>query len=364
MAFAPSASIPTVEISGSPGERGETHGRAAADGIARFYDNWTRVARDAGIPVRDAEGFALGLLPESRRQAPDLVTEVEGIAAGAGLPFERVWLLNCFDELGGYALYAGINAGRACTTFAASGHSTTRGETLIGQSWDINAWYDPLLLRIAPGEDEPGAVIFTHPGVVGGTGINDRGIALVWNSLQARDARQGVPVPLLVRRGLQATKLSDAVTATLTPTRAIGFNFIIGSDFGAVNIEAAAARQHITYLGRHFAHANHYEAPELLALEGNPTYPGSSFVRGGRMRQLLDNAAGQIDLELCQDLLRDHANYPGSICAHDDEREYPYLTRAAVVYVPAKRAMYITDGPPCQAPFVEYQVEATTAVSV
>ena len=67
-------------------------------------------------------------------------------------------------------------------------------------------------------------------------------------------------------------------------------------------------------------------------LEGNPAYEGSSFVRAGRMKQLLDAAAGQIDLETCQELLRDHANYPGSICAHVDPPDYPSMTRAAVEF--------------------------------
>ncbi len=33
----------------------------------------------------------------------------------------------------------------------------------------------------------------------------------------------------------------------------------------------------MTYIGRHFAHANHCEAPELLADEGNPNLEGTSF---------------------------------------------------------------------------------------
>ena len=50
------------------------------------------------ISERDYLAFAMSNLPESRAHAPDLVEEVEGIVAGAGQPFERVWLLNNFDE--------------------------------------------------------------------------------------------------------------------------------------------------------------------------------------------------------------------------------------------------------------------------
>jgi len=34
------------------------------------------------------------------------------------------------------------------------------------------------------------------------------------------------------------------------------------------------------------------------------------------MNQLLDQTAGCLNHEKIQELLRDHANYPGSICAH------------------------------------------------
>ena len=80
-------SIPIVDLAGTPGERGLTHGRALADGIDRFYERWMLNASAGPRPIaeRDAVAFALGLLPESRSQSPDLVEEVEGIAEGAGL---------------------------------------------------------------------------------------------------------------------------------------------------------------------------------------------------------------------------------------------------------------------------------------
>lgn len=275
-------SIPVIKIAGSPYERGVQHGSALAGEIRAFYTHWIEAAGSGtrAITERDAQGFALGLLPESRAQAPELVTEVEGIAEGAGLPFEHLWTLNCFDELGGFHFYEEIRAGRACTTVGATGHSTTDGTTYIGQTWDIGEWYPSALLHIAPHDEMPEALVYTHPGVVGGNGINAHGIALVWNSLRPRDMRNGVPVPFLVRRALAAPKLNDAISAVLRPVRAIGFNFVLGASFGAVNIEATATRQHVTYIGRHLAHANHYEAPELLADEGNPALEGTSFAEG------------------------------------------------------------------------------------
>ena len=353
-----------VDIGGAPEERGEQHGRALSNQIGTLYDRWMSEASSGEKPIteRDALGYTLSQLPESRRQAPDLVAEVEGIAEGSGVPFEHVWHLNCFDEAGNYHLIQGLNLARACTSIAATGHSTVDGSTLVAQSWDLDDWYDSILLRIAPGHGEVGALMYTHPGIVGGTGINAFGVAQVWNSMHARDAHCGVPIPFLSRLALRAEKLSDAIPNVLRPVRAIGFNFVIGSEMGAVNIEATARDQRVTYIGRHFAHANHYADPALIPAEGNAVYNGSSFVRSGRMAQLLDQNAGHLDNATMQELLRDHANYPGSICAHPDLPAFGHLTRAAMIYQPAERALHVTDGPPCESAFVKHRVDVAVAV--
>jgi isopenicillin-N N-acyltransferase-like protein len=349
-------SLRIVAIGGSPGDRGEQHGRALGPLISHFYEQMIEWGSAGSRPFgeRDVLGQSLGLLAESRAQTPELVAEVEAIADSAGIAFEKVWLLNCFDQLGQYWYPP-----RACTTFAATGRSTVDGRTLSGQNWDMTMeWLPPILLRVAGDDAEGGALVFTHPGVVGGMGINGHGVSIVWNSMMARDTRLGVPVPFLIRRALSQSKLSGAITAVLRPVRAIGFNFVLASPDGAANVEATAQRQHVTYIGSHLAHGNHYEAPALVAYEADPSYGSSTFVRSGRMNQLLDESAGRIDVEVCKQMLRDHAHYPGSVCAHPDPPSAPTnLTLASMVVVPAERRLLITEGPPCQGEYLDFRVE-------
>jgi isopenicillin-N N-acyltransferase-like protein len=269
------------------------------------------------------------------------------------MPFECVWLLNCFDEIGGYWRYKDLAATKACTTFAATGRSTIDGRTIIGQNWDMgDSHYESVMLRIAPADDEIGGLVYTHPGIVGGMGMNRAGVSLVWNSLQASDAGSGVPVPFLIRLALRQPKLAEAIHATLRPLRAIGFNFVLASPDGAANIEASARDRRVTYVVRHLAHGNNYEAPELRALDLDRTFSSSSLVRAGRMRQLLDEHEGSLDIDRAMAILRDHAHYPGSICAHADP---PFQstngTLASMVLVPADRAFLLAVGPPCGAEY-------------
>ena len=353
-----------VKVSGTAGERGRQHGQALAGAIAQLYNRYMAEAAAGKPPVaeRDLVAYAMSHLPESRAYAPDLVEEVDGIAAGASLPFEKVWFLNCFDEAGGYQLYRNRNAGHACTTFAATGLSTSDGSTYVGQGWDMSSWWDSVILKIEPGEDEPGALVYTHPGIVGGSGINSAGLALVWATLRPVDMRVGVPCTFLVRKALQQRSLAGAVGAAIGGVRAAGFWFIIGAAFGAVGIEASATRHHVRYIGRHLGHANHYEEQELLHLEGSlPGGVPSTFIRGGRMNQLLDQMAGRIDLEGCRSILRDHADYPGSICSHHTAPESGACTRS-LLYVPAQGLMLATNEEPCHSPYVEYRLERSPAV--
>jgi len=350
--------IPVIQLSGTPAERGHQHGRALAEDIARSYEQWVSDNAAGKPPVheRDALAYVMGHLPESRAYAPDLVEEVDAIAAGAGLPFEKVWLLNCFDEADAFHLYRKVNAGHHCTTFAAAGLSTKDRTTYIGQTWDAPPGYEPVILQVEPGHGEIGATVFTHPGVVAGTGMNAAGVSIVWNTLRALDARNGVPCTFFVRKVLQQPKLSDAIQAAASGVRAAGFNFIIGVDYAAVNIEASATKVRVRYIDRHFGHANHYEEPDLLEFEGNPASdpPCTSIVRSGRMNQLLDEVAGEIDLEMCKRFLSDHANYPGSICRHIDEGRSEFFTRSALLYEPASRLMLATNRQACENPWVQY----------
>ncbi len=352
-----------VELAGTPADRGYQHGQALAQEIVDLYDLLIAEAAAQSPPIeeRDLLAYAMGHLPESRAYAPDLVEEVDAIAKGAGLPFEKVWLLNCFDEVEAYGLYRGVNAGHKCTTFAATGLSTNGGTTYLGQTWDAVDGWQPIIFDIAPGDDQPGALVFSNPGIVAGNGINAAGIALVWNTLRSLDARSGVPCTFLVRKALQQTKLSDAVHTVVKGVRAAGFNFVIGTTFAAVNVEASATQYRIRYISRHYGHANHYEEPDLLQYEGSPASvpPATSPIRSGRMRQLLDEASGLIELEKCKEMLRDHANYPASICRHKDPPRSEFYTTSALLYQPDQGLMLATDRQACDNPFQEFRIAAS-----
>jgi isopenicillin-N N-acyltransferase-like protein len=362
--------LTVLEFHGGPRERGGSHGEQLREEIPQFYEAWLSAMSIShgseagyGAPVvgsseADYLAFAAAHLPASREYAPELVVEVEGVAEGSGFPFEKLFLLNCFDEAtchGPALLHAGLHG---CTTFAATGRATSDGTTYVGQGWDMPEYYPPYLFRLLGG-NEPDALVIGHPGILAGTGINEHGLSIVWNTLKSADAGVGVPATFVVRKALQARELSELVGNVITSRRGNGMNFIAADEDAAVNLELSATRYHFTYSHGILGHANHFEAPEFLALELDlPAAAPDTLLRSARMRELLQRNQGTIDRVVLEEILRDHAGGPGSICRHHARG---FTTLISVIYVPRERKMLATNGNPCMNEFVEYALEPTTA---
>lgn len=344
-----------VDCCGGPLERGRAHGEEVRSDLREFYASWIEAAcRESGVAERELVSGAETLLPACREYCADLLDEVEGIATGAGMEFGSIFLINCYDEvdLHGQALTKAALHG--CTSFAATGRATRDDRVYIGQGWDTPLVIRPYLLRLT-GDDQPDVLVVSHAGMVGGTGINEHGLAICWNSLKARDVRPGVPVPFVVRKALQATELAELVGNVIRAPRANGMNLVAADAETAVDIELSATRFHVTYSDGILAHANHFEAPELLEFEADyPLRIPDTLLRSGRMKLLLEKKCGSIDREALQLILADHSGGPGSICRHQEARGMQ--TQVAVLYDPAERALWASNGNPCSQPFLQYSL--------
>lgn len=106
----------------------------------------------------------------AKEYAPDLVEEVEGVAEGAKIEFEKVFLLNCYDEVSSYT--PDIVNLWVVQVLGATGMATVDKVTYIGQGWDMDGWYIPVILQIAREGNEPEVLMLTHPGVIGGAAVN------------------------------------------------------------------------------------------------------------------------------------------------------------------------------------------------
>ena len=365
--------IVTVTLSGNPNQRGYQHGRELKDGVHRFYEAWLKNLENlSAMKMTEADwvAFAGKHGPYIKQYAPDIYEELEGIAEGAEISFDKVVFINCFDEEQGllFPQQAARLAGQpavpstipltGCTSFAVFGQATVDEKVYIGQGYDVgDRYFEPVIFRIEAWGDEPEQLVYSHAGVLGVSGINAAKLAIVENSLIPTDQRAGVPYPVVVRKALQQTTLSDFVGAIVMAQRAHGQNYIIATDYAAVDIETSAARYEFKYLQDGvFGHANHYEFPTMKDLDIGPGWIPDTLIRSGRMTQLLKKRFGRIDMEALTEVMSDHANYPNSICRHDDHRGTYFSTLSALIYRPADGLMFVTEGTPCTSPFRELSV--------
>ncbi len=84
-----------------------------------------------------------------------------------------------------------------------------------------------------------------------------------------------------------------------------------------------------------------------------------SFFRSHNLRLLLEKKNGQIDIPYLQECLRNHRQFPNSICHHINKREAEPMQMVSVFSIimdlNASEA-WITLGPPCQNEYVHYTV--------
>ena len=114
------APFPLIDLSGSPRERGRTHGQAAADRLRRGAKMYAESLLKSGVDWAELERRAEALVPSIEKFDPTYIEEMRGIAEGANEPFGAVMLMNARTEMVSSACRA------FCPSPAASSSSASR----------------------------------------------------------------------------------------------------------------------------------------------------------------------------------------------------------------------------------------------
>ena len=387
--------FPLVTITGEPFERGQQYGAATAALIRHSIASYARLfAYRRGMDWEAVQQAALAYEPLLHDVAPDLLTEMRGIAVGASRTLAEIIALNVRTEL-----LAGVGVGfhhpeaaaalarnRAagvpqhqeqlpatpatgsddgeCTTAAASPPATANGRVWLAQTWD---WQGDqraacVLLRVS-GPDTPTLLTLTEAGMVAKIGLNEAGIAVGLNLLRSRadGQQQGMPVHVLLRQMLQST---DTVTArrlvSQIPAAGSSCITLAGADGELVALELTPTGiAEIPAQEGLLAHANHCLDGGTAAGECPLEPTSTTRERYGRAWELLHAAAGQIDQDVLQVILRDHDGAPRCICRHPDPRVAAVDRNESVcgVIIDLRgRTMHVAANIPCQAPFVPFML--------
>ncbi|WP_327686341.1 C45 family peptidase [Streptomyces sp. NBC_00467] len=324
--------IPLIEISGGPAERGRTYGSAARAEIESSLAYY-----------REAFAAASGLSwPEvlvSARQwrgvvevaAPDLLTEMDAIAEGAGVRPDEILALNARGEIvrshdSAFA-EAGADEIDGCSSFALLPEATGDGHVYCGQNWDWREGTQAsiVMLRVIQ-PPKPTVIMQVEAGQIGRQGANSAGIALNANGLDGRFGTPvGLPQPVMRRLLLDCGNLRDALDVPNRVRQHIATNLLITHRGGvAVDLETTPViHRWATPVNGMLVHGNHYQygVPEPLRDSYRMSSPDSLYRVQVIERGLLAarDAADSAQLrKVVIDTMSDHTGHPHGVCCHPD----------------------------------------------
>lgn len=258
-------SLPLIDISGTPKERGLQYGKQAKQQIAASIDFYQRAFKQAsGLEWSEICARAEAWVAPATEYAPDLVEEVRAIAEGSGFDFLELMAINARGEIIYDKRFADLQGGE-CTTYALSPEAAGDGHSYAGQNWDyLCGAIDSIIMLRVRGENEPDIIMQIEAGQVGRHGANGAGIAMQVNGLGGRYGYEGygVPQPFVRRRVLQSTSLNEAMDRVFKADQQIGANYLLATREGfSISLETTPAERTAWKYASDgvLVHGNHHE---------------------------------------------------------------------------------------------------------
>jgi len=249
-----------------------------------------------------------------------------------------------------------------CTTWAATGSATERGQPILVKNRDNRLELLPIQIVIDATPDSGYRYVCSSsagkPGV-SCAGINEAGLAVADTHVCSTDLGPGLPDYALMMHILEA---HDSVSSAVDYLRSV-------PRLGRNNLVLADARGHLavfeighrsygvfeTHDGT-LVNTNHFVRSELrdCFVDTNPLpMRGNSFHRYEKVTRELNAAFGQIDVPFAQRLMAAHGSPLTSICRHQMEGSNS-ATISTSIFLPAQQTMLFCHGLPCQGQYDEF----------
>ena len=209
-----------------------------------------------------------GLRRAASRRFPDAYVELEGIAEGAGLPPEDVFLMNCIADLP----LADPPADSGCTTFLVPRGSNDSSPAIIAHNEDAcltatTPWFFAHVERVG----KPSFTSLCYAGKLPGTAmaVNSCGLVQTINDVRPLESHMGVPRGFLARTILDCADADSALETIRCTERASGYHHSIASavDGKIFSVEAPSRAVVAVCVRQPHVHANHLIYPPLESIQ-------------------------------------------------------------------------------------------------
>ncbi|TAN28506.1 MAG: peptidase C45 [Castellaniella sp.] len=237
-----------LKISGSAFDAGLQLGRF---GAAAMHEHLLDTRTWAEIMTWRGSARVATMARLVRERFPLIWSELEGLAAGLGLPFDDVFLWNCRGDLWAFAP-------DGCTTILLPGGGAAR---IVHNEDGYPGFAGSCAIAEYRIDGQPSIASFVYPGSIPGHtfAVTGNGLAITVNNIRGKQATAGVPRMVLSRAALNAGSAKEAVQILQDNPRAGSFHLAIGDarNGGLLSVEYGAFACSVQVAAVPSAHANH-----------------------------------------------------------------------------------------------------------
>ena len=356
-----SKAAPIVKVQGTHTSIGQQIGESQRSAIKHSIENARilieSIQDDLHLSWEGAKNQASKYLPFVQERYPQYLDELSGLAAGSNVTLLELAVVNFLEGVTVDALHL-----TKCTSLSVNEQNTANHHVLVvhNEDWLPDDEPDMYMVHVKL-DDEPEFLAMTYGGLLPNIGFNECGIAQCCDTVYPMDTRIGIPRVIVSRAVLGARTIGESIRRTLVPLRAAGYNHLIAHESGEMyNVEVSARNFDILYSKEgYLAHTNNYLSPKMAAVEELSDELIHTRVRYFRALHLLSETKLHTTKTL-KTILKDHVNYPDSICNHSFLVEDPLekeKTIASVVMDLTARKMEVAWGNPCINKYSNYEVE-------
>jgi hypothetical protein len=351
-----------LELSGTAYERGVQHGTLLKKEIAEVVQ---KVKADVEQKTgQEAEQYINGFIERTgyldaiKQISPELLEELRGISDGSEIDFNTLLFHQLPDEYWKDLVFLQ----EKCSSFGVDKWGDR--PSMTAQNMDIPEFYHgyQTVLKIT----EPSGkklMLLTIPGVLGISGMNNRGVSVNVNTLlYLNNSTKGLPVTFIVRKLAESDTQEEALRFLKTVEHASGQNYILGGPEKVYDFECSALEkaEYRPFEGAPFTyHTNH----PLANTDYAPLFLADIKEAGVTLEQVMvcqrfpvfqqrfTSETTAITVEDIKDILRSRANDGPDVVSNQN-------TYASVIYILGESPEFlIAPGKPHEVDYVSLTFE-------
>ena len=295
----------------TPRDRGKAYGQQVRDKVTFSIATYARLFAANGVDWAEARKQAEKYTKPISLMNSALLEEMEGIAAGAGVEFLDILVLNCRTELlaldrgntpSNVAVANEVNKGMdipdwgECTAICVAPEASSDRHTIFAQNWDWKGRQKQALV-ILQTLDASGCMIttLTEAGQLAKLGLSSNGVSVGLNLIRSQQDGQdpGIPIHCLLRQILTLPSVAAIRSALPELHRTLGFGAASNipcadssGDVACFEVSPAGWAEERGDAGV-VVHSNHFLCPSLTPQHRATDLNPSSVPRLNRCRELV-----------------------------------------------------------------------------